>query len=209
MLLLKGVADRKPETRNARRTEVQVVVDEVELGLGTDKKVARGIELKPSTEIYHEMFVGRVVAVIAVAASLAVDACVDRAQTAAQFQIGVAGKFGRIHRVGVQKEWTKRKSRIAAVIPPGRLPVNFAANTEIVPEENVAAETGIRAAGERHGRVIGVRGACARGINRADTESEIDFLCLRQIRKHGQTRAGKGHNNGSTYFVFQTKPPVE
>ena len=51
----------------------------------------RGIELEPGAEISHEVFVARIVGVVAVAAAVAVLASIDRANAGGKLQIGVAG----------------------------------------------------------------------------------------------------------------------
>src|SRR5882724_6980216 len=151
-----GVPDREAEAGNARGAEVQVVVDEVEARLRTDEEVALGIELEAGTKVSHEVFVAGVVGVVAIAASLTVDTSVDRADATAKFKIRVAREFGCINGVEVKKDWTKRKSGVTAVVALVCLPVDFAADTEIVEEEDVAAKTRIGAAGERYRCVTAV-----------------------------------------------------
>ena len=89
------------------------------------------------------------------------------------------------------------------------LPIDFAPDTEIVEEEHVAAKAGIGTAGERHGLVIDtVRLAGSRGIDRADAESDVDFLRLREIRERGQGSTDKGQKNSGAQNVIQVEPPV-
>src|SRR3977135_122624 len=111
-----GVADGEAETGDARGTEVQVVVDEVEFRFGTDEEVALGIELDAGAEVSHEVLVARVVGVVTIAASLTVDAGVQRADAGGQLKIRVAREFGRVNGVDVQQKWTKRKCGVATVL---------------------------------------------------------------------------------------------
>src|SRR5580693_1306878 len=152
----KGVADGEAEAGDARGAEVQIVIDQVQFRLGTDEEVALGIELDAGAEVSHEVLVARVVGVVPVAASLAVDAGIQCADAGDQLKIGVAREFGRVNRVGVQKKWTKRKGGVAAVLALVCLPVDFPPDAEIVPEEHVAAKPGIGAAGEGDRRVTAV-----------------------------------------------------
>jgi hypothetical protein len=45
-------------------------------------------------------------------------------------------------------------------------------------------------------------------VQRADAESKVDFLSLRQIRERCQGSAGKRQKNGTAQCLFQAKPPV-
>src|SRR5271154_5528261 len=108
-----GVADGEAKAGEARRAEVQVVVDEIKSRFGADKETALGIKLEAGAEVCHKMFVGRIVGVIAVAASLAVDTGVQCADAAVKLKIGVLRKFGRVNGIEVQKNWAKWKGRVA------------------------------------------------------------------------------------------------
>jgi len=112
--LLEGVTDGESVARDARRTEVQVVVDEIESGLGADEKSAFGIELNAGAEVPHEVFVGHKVS-DAIAATGTVEAGVERADAAGQLKIRMAREFGRVNGVEVKKDWTKREGRVASV----------------------------------------------------------------------------------------------
>src|SRR5271166_1215382 len=124
-----GVADGQAIAGDVRGAEVQVVVDEVEFRLGTDEEAALGIELDADAEVSHEVFVARVIGVVAIAAALTVDTGVDCAEAADQYKIGVARQFGRVDGVDIQKDRAKRKRGVAAVIALGCLPVDFSPDT--------------------------------------------------------------------------------
>src|SRR5208282_2750093 len=96
--LFERVADGKAEARGIRRTEQLVVGDEIDLGLWPDEEIVRGIELEARAEVSHEVFIGRVVGV-AIAAILAIDTCIDRADAGNQLQVGMAGEFGCVNPV--------------------------------------------------------------------------------------------------------------
>src|SRR5271169_6769189 len=169
-----SVADRRPVAGGVRGTEQLVVGDEVDFGLGTDEEAALGIDLDAGAEGSHEVFVARVIGIVAIAALGTVDTGVHRADAGRQLQVGVAGEFGRVNPAEVQEEWTIRdvdgESGETALVC---LPIDFAPDADIVPEEHVAAKAGIGATTDRWASKVG-RG---RG-HRADAESQIDFLSL-------------------------------
>ena len=90
-----------------------------------------------------------------------------------------------------------------------RPPEHFGPEPEVVPEENIAAKAGIGASGERlrHVGRAAVKTAAVWGIDRADTESDVDFLSLGEIREGGQGGAGKGHEYDHSNCAFHAKPP--
>ena len=209
MSSLKGVADGKAVTGDARGAKVGVVVDEVEARLGPNKEATLGIKLDASSEVGVEVVAGLVIgAGVDPAAGPGIEAGTQGADAADKFQICVAGKLGRVDGINVIKNWTIVEA-LASIVGLRRLPIDFASDTEIVEEEHVTAKAGIGATSERYGLVIDtVRLAGSRGVECADAESDVDFLRLREIREHRRCGADQGQKNSGAENVIQAKPPV-
>ena len=182
-----GVADRGAEAGNIPGTVVRVVVNQVNARLGADEEAALGIKLDAGAEVPVEVVTGLVIrATIGAAGGSRVEAGAQRADAADQLQVGVACELGRVDGIEVIKKRTKIVAGAEVIVGLGCSPVDFGPDTNMVPEDHVAAKTGIGAAGERRARQVG-RGRC----QRADAESQVDFLSLREIRERRQGSAGK------------------
>jgi len=182
LVSFKGIADGKAVAGDAGCAKVGVVVDEVKARLGPNKEATFGIKLDARPEVCVEVVAGLVIGTGVDAAGCSrIEAGTQSADPADKLQIGVTGELGRVDGINVIKNRSIVEA-LASIVGLRRLPIDFSPDTKIVKEEHVAANAGIGTAGERYGLVIdSVSLAGSGGIKRANAESDVDFLRLREI----------------------------
>ena len=84
------------------------------------------------------------------------------------------------------------------------LPVDFAADSEIVPGEHVAAKAGIGAPGKRRAVRVGLG-----RLDGADAERNVNFLGLRKIRERYSAAQANTKRTARRNVYFKLKPPEQ
>jgi hypothetical protein len=139
---------------------------------------------------------------------------VERADAADKLKVHVAGELRRVHGVEVVEHGAISDARTGAAdgICAGRAacpPEHFGSDAEVVIEENIAANARIGTAAKGREVFNSIHETGSWGYHRANAESDINFLRLREIRacRHGGT--GEREQDGKTHCLFQRKPPFE
>jgi len=203
-VLPERVADGNTHASGVVRAVVDVIVDQVEARFRADEEAAVGIEFNAAAEIGIEVVAGRDQAATATPAArtdiAGIEVSVESTDAAHEFNCNVGGDFGGIHGVEIVKNWTKIESiselRGQVVVALGSSPEHLRSDAEVMPEGDIAADTGIGAAGKRLGNVVRavVSIAGTGSIDRADAEGDVNFLSLGGIGKRGQKGTCEGQN---------------
>ena len=147
---------------------------------GTNEQITSGIELDSAADVPVKMIVAGVVGAgeeITVQV-LTIETGAERANTSLEFKVGMGGYFGRINGINVEKD--RAIGLITSPFALGRFPVDLASEADVMKDLHVATEARISASVERYGLVAA---ACLAGtgrFQRAEANSKVGFLSLRQ-----------------------------
>jgi len=186
-LFSKAVANGRAITLGMERREITVVVDQVEVGFGTDKNVFGHIKANTAAEVSDELIVAAVggatrkvvarIVIVVETHALHADAC-------EYFAINAVGKMRDVDAVEVPVE--RAEGLIALVHVLGRSPVDLRLKAKALVQQVIEAEAGEGPAADGLGRIAGgVQGAgTRRGSQGADAEGGVNLLGVNSRRCH-------------------------
>jgi len=197
----KRITDGPAETSGIVCAEVKIVVDQIYAGLranepSTTTRVEPNAGTKITIQVIEGMETTHRLVNPAIVANVVAGA--ERSHAADQFQVGVARKFVIEHGIAVPKKRAIVETLLVVILPLRRPPENLATKGNVVENSHIAANAYVGAAGEGHRLVIFAVGvADTWGLSSAEACGEIKSLRVRESRKDGNERAGKGQKQAS------------
>jgi hypothetical protein len=192
ILVLECVSQGDSVASSAGPTELNVVVDEIKIGLGLNKEASTRKHSKSGAYVHQEVVAA---GEVRTAESRAIEERLVKADgfpANAALQIGLRplAKIRRIDRIEVGKDgpiWLEEDIYIL-VGPPG----NLAANTKVLFEKEIAAKGGITAAAQGLWKMVGQAGAGSRFSDyRSEAKAHVELLGLRRSgaqKSHAKSR---------------------